>query len=495
MEPLGRALLAFPLIPALASPSGPRLAVSVVSKPAALEAGAAWQATIRVRHNGRPLVGVRPALVIARGATRRSFPARAAGRGLYRARVVFPTAGRWTYSARVGRKSFRLGAVTVREQQVRLTTAADVVIAADGSLVVADAQGNQVVRLAGQTLSRLARLEFAIEVALDPRGGVAVVTEERRVQHISGTRVRTIAGTATSGFSGDGGPATAAQLDQPTSIAYDTAGNLFVTELGGRIRHVDAASGTITTFAGVGGQGLSGDGGSAIRAQLDRPHGLAVAADGTVYFGDTFNNRVRKVAPDGTISTVATGLSTPNDVTLGPDGALYSTDYGSNRIVRIDPARSCDDGRCGRRPEQRRGGPGSNRLRHRAHEPVGTPHRPDDRRRHPASPLAGSSGSFQRLRTAFSCSYPRTLIEPVERAKRRPSAGSRPSQRAASTRSWCPCPKTSTSACAARSSAITRSARRPTLTAVSPAGAPSLQSDQSGRSARISAVVRPSYSP
>ena len=338
MEPLGRALLAFALIPALASASGPRLAVSVVAKPAALEAGAAWQATIRVRRNGRPLVGVRPALVIARGATRRSFPARAAGRGLYRARVVFPTAGRWTYSARLGRKSFRLGAVTVRERPVRLVTAADVVVAADGSLVVADAQGNQVVRLAGQTLSRLARLEFAIEVALDPRGGVAVVTEERRVQHISGTRVRTIAGTATSGFSGDGGPATAAQLDQPTSIAYDTAGNLFVAELGGRIRRVDAASGTITTFAGVGGQGLGGDGGPAIRAQLDRPHGLAVAADGTVYFGDTFNNRIRRIGPDGTISTVVSGLSTPNDVALGPDG-LYATDYGNNRLLRIDPER------------------------------------------------------------------------------------------------------------------------------------------------------------
>jgi hypothetical protein len=171
------------------------------------------------------------------------------------------------------------------------------------------------------------------------------VTEERRVQHISAAGVRTIAGTSTPGFSGDGGAATAAQLDQPTSLAYDARGNLFITELGGRIRRVDAATGTIGTVAGVGGQGFGGDGGPAVRAQLDRPHGLAVGLDGTVYFGDTFNNRIRKVAPDGAISTVAAGLSTPNDVTLGPDGRLYATDYGSNessgskRAARSRPSR------------------------------------------------------------------------------------------------------------------------------------------------------------
>lgn len=334
MAPLGPILLALALAGVLAAP-GPKLSVSA-AKPPALEAGAAWRATIKVRRGGRPALGLRPALVIAKGAARRSFRARPAGRGSYRARVVFPSPGRWTYSARLGKRTFRLGAVTVREPAVHLVAVADVVVDADGSLLVADAQGDQLVRLAGRTLTRLARLEFAIEVALDPRGGVAVVTEERRVQHVSGGRVRTIAGTATPGFSGDGGPATAAQLDQPTAIAYDALGNLFIAELGGRIRRVDAATGTITTFAGIGGQGFGGDGGPAVLAQLDRPHGLAIASDGTVFFADTFNNRLRKVAPDGTISTVAAGLSTPNDVTLGADGALYATDYGSNRIIRIE---------------------------------------------------------------------------------------------------------------------------------------------------------------
>jgi serine/threonine-protein kinase len=333
MEPFGRSLLAIGAVAVLlAAAPAPKLKVSA-SKPPALAAGTPWQATVRVR----PAVDARVSIVAAKGSAKRTFAARRAGRGVYRARVVFPFAGRWAYSARIGKRSFRLGAVTVRAPAVRLVAAGDVVIDADGSLVVADVLGNQVVRLAGTSLSRLARMEFAVEVARDPRGGIAVVTGERRVQHVAAGGVRTIAGGDRPGFAGDGGPATAALLDQPTAIAYDGGGNLFVSELGGRIRRVDAATGTIATFAGVGGQGFGGDGGPATSAQLARPHGVALAADGTVYFADTFNNRIRRVAPNGTISTVATGLSTPNDVTLAPDGRLYATDYGNNRIVRIDP--------------------------------------------------------------------------------------------------------------------------------------------------------------
>ena len=98
------------------------------------------------------------------------------------------------------------------------------------------------------------------------------------MQHVDDSGVRTVAGGAQPGFSGDGGPATAALLEQPTSIAYDAAGNLFITELGSRIRRVDAQTGRISTFAGVGGQDFGGDGGPATAARLNRPHGLAVAA-------------------------------------------------------------------------------------------------------------------------------------------------------------------------------------------------------------------------
>src|SRR5205814_239485 len=123
--------------------------------------------------------------------------------------------------------------------------------------------------------------------------------------------ITTIAGTGTFGFSGDGGPATAAQLAAPGNIALDAAGNLYIVDVGNhRIRKI-APSGLISTVAGTGATGFSGDGGPAIAAPLaiDFPpptqtapvSGLAVDQSGTLYIADTFNRRVRKVDPAGVI--------------------------------------------------------------------------------------------------------------------------------------------------------------------------------------------------
>lgn len=107
----------------------------------------------------------------------------------------------------------------------------------------------------------------------------------------------TVAGTGREGYSGDGGPATRATFRGPKAIRADREGNLFVVDTENHaIRRIDAKSGLIATVAG-GRKGPGGDGGDATRAGLDRPHGCVIAADGTLYIADSNNHRVRRVAP------------------------------------------------------------------------------------------------------------------------------------------------------------------------------------------------------
>jgi sugar lactone lactonase YvrE len=131
----------------------------------------------------------------------------------------------------------------------------------------------------------------------------------RKLDRASGV-VTTIAGNGVSGFSGDGGAAVAASLDGPTGVALDPAGNLYISDGSthghNRIRKVDAGTGVIMTFAGNGLQGFSGDGGLATQAQFHSLGGLATDASGNLYIADNYNNRIRMVsAATGTISTVA----------------------------------------------------------------------------------------------------------------------------------------------------------------------------------------------
>ena len=120
----------------------------------------------------------------------------------------------------------------------------------------------------------------------------------------SGT-ITTIAGTGTAGFSGDGGPATAARLNSPSGAVLDAAGNLYIADsYNNRIRKVDA-SGTITTIAGTGATGDGGDGGPALSAQFNTPYGLVFDAAGDLIVSDEMNNRIRLIRPSGIIQTIA----------------------------------------------------------------------------------------------------------------------------------------------------------------------------------------------
>ena len=128
--------------------------------------------------------------------------------------------------------------------------------------------------------------------------------------------ITTVAGTGILGFSGDGGPATSAQLWNPSGVAVDSAGNLFLADgLNHRIRRVDAATGVITTVAGSGPSGgpgaFSGDGGPATSARLNVPSAVAVDSTGNLFLADRNNHRIRRVdAATGIITTVAGDGST-----------------------------------------------------------------------------------------------------------------------------------------------------------------------------------------
>ena len=166
--------------------------------------------------------------------------------------------------------------------------------------------------------------------------------------------ITTVAGDGASGFSGDSGPATGASLVLPEGIAVDLSGNLFIGDnLNHRIRRVDAATGLISTVAGEGTPGFSGDGGPATSASLDFPSGIAVDASGNLFIADTSNHRIRRVdAATGLISTVAgegtasfsgdggpatsASLYFPHGIVVDALGSLFIGDTSNHRIRRVD---------------------------------------------------------------------------------------------------------------------------------------------------------------
>lgn len=126
-----------------------------------------------------------------------------------------------------------------------------------------------------------------------------------RVRWIHDGIITTVAGNGEAGYSGDGGPGVEAALRWPTALELDPAGNLLVADTRNHVVRQLTPEGSITTIAGVGTPGVEGDGGPAVQAQLDQPYGLALAADGSLYIGDRGNFRVRRLAPDGTLETIA----------------------------------------------------------------------------------------------------------------------------------------------------------------------------------------------
>jgi sugar lactone lactonase YvrE len=158
--------------------------------------------------------------------------------------------------------------------------------------------------------------------------------------------ITTVAGNGTTGFSGDGGPATSAELSCPSGVTFDAAGDFFIADYSNnRVRKVDI-TGVITTIAGTGTTGFAGDDGPAISAELNAPNDVMADAAGNLYVVDSGNNRIRKIDTTGTITTFAGGLNnagsagvnSPEAVTLDVAGNLYFSDSGNNAIREFVPA-------------------------------------------------------------------------------------------------------------------------------------------------------------
>ena len=195
-------------------------------------------------------------------------------------------------------------------------------------------------------------------VAVDGLGNLYISDQAnhrvRRVDATTGT-ISTVAGTGVTGSTGDGGPATSAKFGNPFGLAVDSLGNLYIAQYySNRVRRVDAASGIITTVAGNGRPGISGDGGPASSARINRPAGLAVDSLGNLYIADWGNRRVRRVdAASGTISTVAgtgergilgdggpatSAATRPFDLAVDAVSNVYIAEHDYYRVRRVDAA-------------------------------------------------------------------------------------------------------------------------------------------------------------
>ena len=191
--------------------------------------------------------------------------------------------------------------------------------------------------------------------------------------------ITTVAGTGEAGYAGDGGLAAAALMREPFMCAFDSQGNLYVAEATNHcVRRIDAATGRIATVAGNGSQGYSGDGGPAVAATMDQPYSLQIDGNGDIYIVDRLNSVIRKVdAATGIITTVAgTGeagysgdgspgteamLREPNDCFLDGRGGLLIADIQDQRIRRLDLATGVITTFAGN-GEKVRGGDGSPAL-------------------------------------------------------------------------------------------------------------------------------------
>jgi len=222
------------------------------------------------------------------------------------------------------------GAATAAQLNYPLGLAVD----SAGDLYIADSDNNVIREVSGGNISTLffsLHLNDPSDVAVDKENNLYVADlNNSRIVKVTSSGIATIfAGNGTPGFAGDGGAASKAQLSYPTGVAVDGAGNVYIADtLNQRIRKV-ASNGTISTIAGTGQPGYGGDGGLALSATFSSPRGLTVDPFGTVYVADTNNNVVRMLeAPSPVIPS--NGVVNAGSFTVGISPGALATIFGSN---------------------------------------------------------------------------------------------------------------------------------------------------------------------
>ena len=197
-------------------------------------------------------------------------------------------------------------------------------------------------------------LDFPLDLAVDGAGNLYIADQyNNRIRMVNSAGIiSTFAGNGTAGFGGDRGAATDAQINNPQGIAFDASGNLYIADWNNhRIRKV-STSGIITTIAGIGTAGDTGDGGDATAAELNFPHNVAVDPCGNIYFSETALNIIRKINTSGIITTfagngtigysgdggdaTAASLDNPAGITFDANGNVFIADYGNNVIRRVE---------------------------------------------------------------------------------------------------------------------------------------------------------------
>jgi len=262
-----------------------------------------------------------------------------------------------------------------RATGARLTTPRGLAVGSDGDLYIADAGTHTIRKVSAAsgaiaTIAGLgrpgsdgdggpataARLSDPSAVAISVKGDLYIADRgNNRIRVISASTgtIETIAGQSLPGFSGDGGPGKGARLRSPRGVAIGPNGDLYIADSGNHVvRRLAGSTGILTTIAGTGDAGFSGDGGAAALARLCDPEGIAVGPSGDLYIADTGNHRVRRLEVEsGTITTIAGNgsvggggdsgpssaaqLDSPGAIAIASTGAYYVGDRGSRRVRMV----------------------------------------------------------------------------------------------------------------------------------------------------------------